>query len=220
MPQSRSKNAIIVFAKTPEIGKVKTRLARDTSPEFAVEFYEVCLQYLFNELHDNQSDILLYLTPDSDENYFHPFKPQNICYQVSDNNLGHRMASAFEAELEHFEKVLLIGSDIPSLDNRLLSMALDSLDNHPTVIGPAEDGGYYLIGFRQGNFINCFEDIEWSTETVLSETLRKFEGIPLFLLPYCRDVDTLEDLQSLHNEKCLPPLIQTFLTKYPDWFEY
>lgn len=219
MPKNLSKNAIIVFAKTPQKGKVKTRLAKETSNTFAIGFYESCLQYLFNMLSENEWDTLLYLTPDSDPDYFSKFGALEIYFQIEEGDLGKRMETALNDQLENYEKVLLIGSDIPSITNEHLSMGLNALDQNDAVIGPSLDGGYYLIGFRNGRLTHCFDGIEWSKSSVLHETLSKFKTNPPFLLPYCRDVDTLSDLQVLyHEESELPASIKAFCSNYPEWF--
>jgi glycosyltransferase A (GT-A) superfamily protein (DUF2064 family) len=97
-------------------------------------------------------------------------------------------------------RAVLIGSDIPDLPESILSEAFRSLDDHDAVLGPARDGGYYLIGFRRDTFVpDVFRGIEWSTDRVFAETRRKLEQATrsVYLLPEWSDVDTPEDLRDL-----------------------
>ena len=206
-----------MFAKTPKKGKVKTRLARDTTDDFAVAFYQACLQYLFTVLQQSNSDILLYLTPDSQPDYFFPFNPDQIFFQQGDD-LGMRMKTAIETQLAHYGRLILIGSDIPGLNQDIITQAQNTLTNNEAVIGPAADGGYYLIGFKQNHFTDCFHHIQWSTDTVFEKTLSHLSQAKVKLLPICSDVDTLEDLRSLYHAQLLPPSIQELLAEYPEWF--
>lgn len=210
-------DAVIVFAKTPQAGKVKTRLAYGTSDDFAITFYQICLHQLFHTLKQCTADILLYLTPDSDADYFSSFQPNKILFQKG-NDLGLRMKNALEEQLPHYQKVMLIGSDIPTINETTIEHAQTILDTDEAVIGPAEDGGYYLIGFKQGHFTDCFHSIQWSTNTVFQKTCSFLSEKKLGLLPVCSDVDTLADLQNLHNENLLPTSFDSLIKNHPNWF--
>lgn len=115
------------------------------------------------------------------------------------NDLGARMAHCFhEAFSRGFDRVVLIGSDVPDLPGEIIDETFASLADVDSVIGPAVDGGYYLIGFNKGSFTpEIFRSIEWSTETVLQKTLDilKRQRRRVYLLPQWRDIDTLEDLR-------------------------
>jgi rSAM/selenodomain-associated transferase 1 len=125
-------------------------------------------------------------------------------------DLGSRMYNAFadvfaQSAETGVERAVLIGSDIPYIDARLLREYLDELYGNRVVLGPSEDGGYYLIGFtREGLTGELFDDIEWSRENVLKRTLetaRKMR-IDVYLGPRLRDIDRLEDLRAVlgHEE--------------------
>jgi len=120
-------------------------------------------------------------------------------------DLGARMANAFTAAFrEGRERVLLIGSDIPQLYTDLIDEFFHRLEEYPLVIGPAADGGYYLIGFRRDSFQPAvLEGIDWSTNRVYSQTLRRAEaaGLSVFTGKTLRDIDTLSDLDSLLRDK-------------------
>ena len=113
-------------------------------------------------------------------------------------NRGKAMAAAMEAR--NVPRPSFQGSDIPDLPESILSEAFRSLDDHDAVLGPARDGGYYLIGFRRDTFVpDVFRGIEWSTDRVFAETRRKLEQATrsVYLLPEWSDVDTPEDLRDL-----------------------
>ena len=111
-------------------------------------------------------------------------------------DLGQRMQNAFATTMEKEDKTIIIGSDCPGLNAEVLEEAYQQLDRHPFVIGPALDGGYYLLGMRQYRPA-VFQGINWSTEQVLPQTLRKIKemGATAHLLPALSDVDYEEDWQ-------------------------
>jgi rSAM/selenodomain-associated transferase 1 len=117
------------------------------------------------------------------------------------DDLGERMEQAFVRVFrEGMNRVLLIGSDIPGLDPAVIIDAFAALASHDAVIGPANDGGYYLIGFQKNRFEpGIFHDMIWSTETVFSETINRLreESRRVRVLPQCQDADTKENLKAL-----------------------
>ena len=136
------------------------------------------------------------------------------------------MANAFsEAFTEGFEQVVLVGSDIPDLPPHFLHDAFSALDREGAALGPASDGGYYLIAFRKSAFLpEAFENISWSTEKVLQQTLAAFKknNKPVRLLTPWQDVDTAEDLAALSTrhptEDGAAPRTLAYLRKMPeDW---
>jgi rSAM/selenodomain-associated transferase 1 len=116
-------------------------------------------------------------------------------------DLGERMKNAFQhCFADGFDDVIIIGSDIPDLPPEIFAEAFAALENRGAVIGPAADGGYYLIGFRKETFApEAFEGIVWSTQAVFAETVARLErvGVGVHLLPSWRDVDTVDDLRDL-----------------------
>jgi hypothetical protein len=115
------------------------------------------------------------------------------------------MKNAFvEVFSEGFESALLIGSDIPGLPKTFAHAAFAPLGDHDTVIGPSLDGGYYLIGVNRHTFAPvAFEGIEWSTPDVFARTIETFKklNLRLFLLPFCRDIDTIDDLKAFYSDR-------------------
>lgn len=192
-----NKNKLIVFVKNPELGKVKTRLAKSIGNEAALRVYNTLTEITKNESLGVDA---------AKEVWYSNFVDVNDSWEAdkfgkevqSGENLGVRMKNAFQLSLEvqGFERVVLIGSDCPKLTSRILQEALESLKINDAVIGPAEDGGYYLIGMS--TFIpSLFDNINWSTETVYSDTISELNNKTksYHTLPTLFDVDTIDELK-------------------------
>ncbi len=187
-----NKEVLLVFHKNEVLGKVKTRLAAGVGDHRALEIYHYLL--LKTYLAIGASSVSVYT-------YFSDFVPENPSYPVDKSklqvgqDLGERMKNAFSTNFESgMEKVVLIGTDCPSIEGSHILQAFDALDQSDLIIGPARDGGYYLIGMKQrADFL--FEGISWSTELVLTQTLALAaeHGLQTHLLPVLEDIDTLED---------------------------
>ncbi|GAA4827996.1 TIGR04282 family arsenosugar biosynthesis glycosyltransferase [Algivirga pacifica] len=190
------KEQLIIFVKNPIKGKVKTRLGATIGNAKAVEVYRKLLAYTHKVTHALQLTKKVYygdfVNPDDlwdTEGYEKHLQ--------AEGDLGQRMASAFQDCFRSgAEKVVIIGSDLPELTTTILEEAFDALEQQEVVIGPATDGGYYLLGMRQYDPI-LFEDIVWSTDTVFSTTIQKLEKTQrsYTLLPVCSDLDREEDLR-------------------------
>jgi uncharacterized protein len=186
------KEVVLIFQKNEVLGKVKTRLAAGVGEEQALEIYRQLLAKTYLALRDVSVSFTTYFSE------FIPYNPihsaENKLVQVG-HDLGERMKNAFAENFESgMEKVVLIGTDCPSLEGIHLSQAFEALDQSDLVLGPARDGGYYMIGMkRRADFL--FEGITWSTELVLSQTLALAaeQGLQTSLLPVLEDIDTLED---------------------------
>jgi hypothetical protein len=186
------KEVVLVFQRNEVLGKVKTRLAAGVGEEQAMEIY----MYLLNKTYLALKEITVPVTT-----YFSEFIPENPIYSAENKlvqvggDLGERMKNAFSAHLESgIEKVVLIGTDCPSLEGIHLVQAFEALEHSDLVLGPARDGGYYLIGMkRRADFL--FEGITWSSELVLSQTLTLAaeQGLHSSLLPILEDIDSPED---------------------------
>jgi len=192
-------NLVIIFAKTPEIGKVKTRLAKDLGDEKAKEVYEEILHNLVRSLSlSNAFDLCLYISGDSD--YFTHHFPRVVVKEQSSGDLGKRMHTAFSSELKEYEKVIVIGSDCPEISIELLEETFQAFNQ--VVLGPATDGGYYLIGLSRP--VQIFDNIEWSTSTVFEKTIKKIneQQLECILLGKKPDIDTIDDYR-YYKEKGL-----------------
>lgn len=188
-----NKNALIIFAKNPVLGKVKTRLARETGDEKALEIYKLLLGNTYRQTKEIVCDKYLFLSDSTDKNIYDSNFKQMI---QSGKDLGERMSNAFVNIFEKgFEKAIIIGTDCPELNSEIIYEAFDKLNEHDIVIGPAGDGGYYLIGLNKPDK-SLFENIKWSSGEVLDMTKDKIKtsGKNYFLLKELNDIDEAKDL--------------------------
>ncbi|NDV25093.1 TIGR04282 family arsenosugar biosynthesis glycosyltransferase [Desulfovibrio sp. JC010] len=207
------KCALIVFVKFPEPGKVKTRLGKDIGYEKAAELYTAFVE----DMLDNLDQAGLYPVIAYD-----PFQPLDkyqewlgdrtyISQQGAD--LGQRMFNALQSAFNlNFDSCILTGSDLPDLDPQLILQARQSIQKSPACIGPANDGGYYLVGFQKESLTDSiFKNMEWSTKRVFGTTISRLEKLEIqpAILPEHQDMDTMEDLERLHNN----PRTQTLCPK-------
>jgi rSAM/selenodomain-associated transferase 1 len=192
---------LLFFIKNPEKGKVKTRLASAIGDEMAVKLYKRFLLEMLSTLNRGTFLFYLYFYPGDSLNDLKDWLGDQYLYAPQmGENLGERMKNGFmEAFSMNFKRVVLIGSDIPDLPLEFIEEAFSALRNYDVVIGPAVDGGYYLIGSRNETFYpKMFEGIPWSTERVLEGTVKILEqaGLTVHLLKPLRDIDTIEDLRN------------------------
>ncbi len=195
-------SCILLFTKAPEKGRVKSRLASEIGEENALALHKSFVLDFIGTLKKQGCPFrVFYYPPDAGEETADWLGKGPPCRAQKGNDLGERMADAFAQTFsEGFERVLIVGSDIPDLTNALLDEAFSSLEVSDAVIGPASDGGYYLIGFGKGGFLpEIFRNIPWGTEAVFRDTMAVFgrAGSRVHVLPEREDVDTLDDLRSL-----------------------
>ena len=197
--------ALIVFAKAPEAGQVKTRLCPPLTPDEAASLHgSLVLDVLERCQSLKGCDRILAGAPTSDHPFFGAMKTRfkiPIWEQVGED-LGERMTQAFHSALgSPYQSAIIIGTDIPAITVPLLSTAFKDLQDHDVVLGPTLDGGYYLVGLRTP-VPELFHNIPWSTDQVFSLTQEKAKAMNLSLkvLPILRDLDTIEDLQAFIQE--------------------
>ncbi|AUC86359.1 glycosyltransferase [Polaribacter sp. ALD11] len=189
-----SKNLLLIFTRNPELGKVKTRLAKTVGDETALEVYKFLLE--------KTRDIAVKVTSDKAVYYSVKIRYNDIWdanifkkHQQVGEDLGIRMLNAFENGFKAgYEKVLIIGSDLYDLTPKTIEKAFLELDKNDVVIGPAEDGGYYLLGMNSLH-ANIFKNKKWGTETVRKDTLDDLKDKKVFLLSELNDVDIFEDIE-------------------------
>ena len=183
------KNLLIIFVKNIVLGKVKTRLANTIGTQGAFEVYKYMVEKLEKETSNLSCEKHIYF---SDVIIKEKWANDSKFLQ-SEGDIGERMRNAFKnAFNEGYEYVVLIGSDIPDLNAEILKEAFTKLETCKTVFGPAEDGGYYLVGLTEMNDA-IFKDIDWSTAKVLNQTLSKVSDYQL--LKILNDIDTYGDLK-------------------------
>ncbi|MBI3124021.1 MAG: TIGR04282 family arsenosugar biosynthesis glycosyltransferase [Ignavibacteriales bacterium] len=193
------KASLITFLRYPQLGKVKTRLAADTTKEFALHFYKECANKIIREIKkvSHVNKYVFYSDKEEKENVKN-WLGKNFYYSFQDgNDLGQRMKNAFQKVFSHgAEKVIIMGTDIPDLSQEIIESAVNILTEVDIVIGPSKDGGYYLLGMKK-MYNEFFEDIKFSTSKVLAETISIADKLNLqySLLTQLNDIDTEKELK-------------------------
>lgn len=202
---------MLVFVRAPELGRVKTRLAAAIGDQAALRVYRRLAEHTLREaaaLAGEGVQVRVHHTPADAGNAVRAWLGGGPAYlPQAEGDLGARMADAFaRAFAAGAERVVIVGSDLPDLSAALLRRAFRSLDAHPAVLGPARDGGYYLLGLTRP-VPGLFEGIAWSTPGVLAATLARFRdaGIEPAMLETLADVDEAEDLPAGWLERALSP---------------
>lgn len=189
-----------MFVKEPKVGYVKTRLAKDTGDKFATDLYKLFVKDLINSLQNYGGDFKLCAYPKLDivNKEFGNFN--NFLQQ--DGDLGIKIKATFEEQFDvGYKKIVLIGSDTLHITKETIKISFEKLNNHDIVLGPSADGGYYLVAFNKTTFYKeIFENISWSTDKVLEQTIQKLQGKRVYLLDELNDIDILDDLKEFYDK--------------------
>ncbi|WP_051477644.1 TIGR04282 family arsenosugar biosynthesis glycosyltransferase [Aquimarina pacifica] len=192
----KKKNLLLIFTRNPELGKCKTRLAATIGDQKALEVYSFLLEHTVSITKNLPVHKEVYYSEKIRENDFWDEKIYSKQKQIGED-LGVRMKNAFEKGFEQgFANVIIIGSDMYDLSQQDLENAFLDLETHDYVIGPAEDGGYYLLGMKCLNSL-VFKDKNWGTETVLRDTLENIKDQQIKLLEERNDIDYYEDIKDI-----------------------
>ena len=190
------KQLLLIFVKNPELGKVKTRLAASIGDQRALDVYQLLLSHTYQVAKDIQTDKRVCYSGfvQSDDLWSQGGFQKTL---QTGKDLGIRMSQAFRAGFEEeYDSICIIGSDCIDLTVEILQSAFNELKKNDFVVGPAKDGGYYLLGM---NFFapKLFTNKEWSTESVCKSTLEDIDELrkKVHLLPVLSDVDNIEDLK-------------------------
>lgn len=190
----KTDRSLIIFVRRPELGKVKTRLAATVGNEKALAIYEELLMHTFLIAQNVNADKHV---------FYHEHIVEDDCWSAEgftkhmqvNADLGGKMQHAFETVLNMgYKNCIIIGSDCFQLTTQLIEDAFTFLEQNDVVIGPANDGGYYLLGMKK-MFSFLFTNKEWSTSSVFDDTINDIEknNLQLAILPELIDVDTEED---------------------------
>ncbi len=200
---------ILLFVKSPRQVPVKSRLAESIGKQAARTLYENFIRDILKTLSAVSAKtgcaIRVYVYPPGASQEMGEWLGNDYpCLPQQGGDLGERMKNAFLAGFaEGYRWVMIVGSDVPDITEAILTEGISRLEEDPgAVIGPARDGGYYLVGFRPAAFLPAaFENIPWGTDTVFAETMNVFREArrQASLLPPWSDVDTLADLQDLRQ---------------------
>jgi hypothetical protein len=192
-----SKSVLIVFQKNEILGKVKTRLAASIGNEKALEVYQLLIQHTYSILHQTDVKCMVFYSdyiPETKSNLDFDYRLQ------FGSDLGERMKNAFATVfIEGFDQAVIIGTDCAELNLDHLKQAFLKLKQYDTVIGPALDGGYYLLGMNS-LIPELFSNISWSSDQVLQQSISKLKLLnrSVTLLESLSDIDRIEDLEKLN----------------------
>jgi len=193
-----------MYGKYPEPGRVKTRLAAHIGEKEAAYLYGLFVKDIFDICSRGSWELSLHFAPPTDENLIRNWLPgQYFFHEQQGINLGDRMSESLSHEIKNgASRVLLIGTDIPQLSECLLRKAFDDLEKYDSVIGPSEDGGYYLIGFNSKMYTpDIFKGIPWSSPHTFEAQLERLhlKKLSCALQPVLVDIDTVEDLRLFYR---------------------
>lgn len=199
--KKNNKNALILFVKAPRLGTVKTRLQPDLTKQQSLKLYRAMVEELvrqFREVHF--CDLKIYFYPANALREMKSWLGGHFEYfPQQGGDLGEKMQRAIAEMLaQRYQKVVLVGSDIPTLDRATVADAFIHLNEKDLVVGPCPDGGYYLVGMKTLHR-TLFQEIPWSSARVLKQTLQKAKQARLNfqLLAYKSDIDTFSALVAL-----------------------
>ena len=196
------KNLLLIFTRNPEPGKVKKRLAASIGDEPALEIYKFLLKHTLEITKDLPADKEVYYSEKIekedlwDENYSKKLQ--------KGEDLGERMKNAFQNGFESgYRNIIIIGSDLYDLQKNDLEKAFSALEISDYVIGPAIDGGYYLLGMKSLN-LKLFKNKSWSTASVFEDTIKDINSKNITILEKRNDIDVFEDIKNI-------PVFQQFI---------
>jgi rSAM/selenodomain-associated transferase 1 len=189
------KNLLIIFYRNPELGKVKTRLAKTLGDEKALAIYLRLAAHTRLITEEIPIDKAVYYSHfvDTEDGWANSAYAKKI---QRGTDLGEKMLHAFEDGFKNgYSSICIIGTDCLELQQSIISNAFEQLHIYDTVLGPAKDGGYYLLGMKK-LLKEAFQNKEWSTDTVASSTLKDFiqKQLNYYVLPPLTDIDEEKDL--------------------------
>ncbi len=200
MAKDKPSYLLIIFTRNPELGKVKTRLAKSIGDKNALTIYKTLLDKTEKTTRNLICDKAVYYSVKIRE---HDNWDASIYqkHQQHGNDLGVRMHNAFaNAFSNNYDKVVIIGSDLFDLNPNHINEAFKKLNNHDIVIGPAHDGGYYLLAMKS-LYSQVFKNKDWGTSTVFEDTINDLENESIHLLETLNDIDVYDDLKNIEAFK-------------------
>ncbi|WP_298950237.1 TIGR04282 family arsenosugar biosynthesis glycosyltransferase [uncultured Nonlabens sp.] len=200
---TNNSDCLIIFTRNPELGKGKRRLAATVGDQVAFDIYKFLLAHTRGITVDLNATKQVWYSERVHENDAWDNKVYDKFVQNGED-LGMRMENAFYEAFKNHDHVIIIGSDMHDMSQADLDHAFKQLRSNDAVIGPAEDGGYYLLGFTKKLIDGVFKDKEWGTETVLEKTLINLKDVNYAKLEVRNDVDYYEDIKDI-------PAFQPFL---------
>jgi len=191
-----SKNLLLILTRNPELGKCKTRLAAKVGDKSALDIYKFLLDHTVSFTKDLKVEKWVYYSESIWENDIWDNKVYQKKLQKG-KDLGERMMNAFREGFQAgFENIIVIGSDMFHLNQSDLEEAFSKFKDHNYVVGPAEDGGYYLLGMKSIK-TELFQNKNWGTDTVLQDTLSDIKNEKVALMDEKNDVDYYKDIKDV-----------------------
>lgn len=195
---------VLLFLRAPELGRVKSRLEKKMDAATVLRLYRCFVRDILETLTISGYDILVFFTPPHRGSAVQAWLGETVSIQAqTGKTLGDKMRNAFsDVFATDVDEAVLMGSDLPDFDSRIMDASFESLKKKDVVIGPAKDGGYYLIGFRKNAFnTDLFSGIDWGTSSVFPKTMGKIDaaGLNCHVLPSRQDIDTHEDLVAFYH---------------------
>ena len=191
------KKCLVILAKTPEMSFIKTRLAREIGKDKALEFYQLCKACLNRFL--NLKEHSTYIATAEKNGIKHPFWKDFSTFHAEGESLGDKQYFIFKNLLVKYDAVVLVGMDIPQIDQTLIREAFDNLVTSDFVLGPSQDGGFYLFGSRRRMSKLIWSETPWSTSETAEEFVKLLKQEPVYLRTLT-DVDDFSDLKVLIGE--------------------
>ena len=215
-------NVIVVFLRAPEKGRVKTRLAGAVGDDAALGLYRAFVEKTLAAVKRAAVACRIYFHPPDRQARVQAWLGEAYTYAPqAGEDLGRRMANALAAEFDRGAgRAVLVGTDIPQVRSAHFHRAFQLLAERDAVLGPSEDGGYWLIGFTAAGFTpRVFEGVEWSTDRVCRATLDRMAdaGLSVGLLPELRDIDTLADLNAVPEAYGIYKSVEALKEKPPGY---
>lgn len=194
-----SDNVLTIFVKYPQEGFVKTRLAREIGKENANELYRLFVETILARIKDKNFTRVIFYAPISKRNEIKRWLGDDlVLYPQRGKDLGKRLSNAFNYSFKSGAKrAVVIGTDSPTLNKKLILDAFKKLKDTQCVLGPAFDGGYYLVGLTSFHE-EIFQHIDWSSDNVFNQTLGRIKKlrISFSLLDKELDIDNIDDLRN------------------------
>ena len=199
----KNNNALVLFTKAPRLGSVKTRLQPELTPEQSLVLFRAMVEDMVSQFDDvGFCDVKIFFYPANAHGEMKNWLGDQLDYfPQHGKDLGEKMHNAIAEMLNlKYDKVVLVGSDIPTLDSITIVRAFTNLDNYDVALGPSKDGGYYLIGMKKP-YPALFQDMAWSTSLVLQQTIQKVRKAQLDIvqLEVKSDIDSYVEVVELWN---------------------
>lgn len=199
-------NALIIFVRNLINGSVKTRLAATLGNDVAIDIYKQLLRNVHDKIKSLDSDKIVFYSDYIQDDIWEDKSFKKVIQEG--NGLGERIENAFKFLFTAgYRKLIIIGNDCPELNGAILELTFERLNEFDIVIGPATDGGYYLLGLKN-NYSFLFRNIEWSTVNVLHQTIERCDRnhLSYYLLPELSDIDEESDL--IHFKNLIMPKVK------------